>query len=401
MKILRKLCSCVCLVLLLSLALTASAAGMADYYIPDTISVFRDEEPTPPAFGRLMLGEETAAGPHATVASGTVCLFGLLPIKRVEVKRFDELSLCPGGEVFGIRAPLSGALVTSLSEVTTEGGNVSPGREAGLRRGDLVTAVNGAPIGSASDLAAAIADAGGKSISLTVLREGRSLTLTLTPVCSLAGIFRAGVLVKDSVAGIGTVTFYDPETGFFGGLGHGVYDGIHDTPVPIRRGTVTAVGLSGIQPGAPGAPGELRGHLKSEKQGALLANTAHGVFGVLAAPTPGREPIPIALCSEVTLGKAEILSTVDENGPCRYTIEITALRGEKGSAESFAIRVTDKALLEKTGGIVQGMSGSPIIQNGKLIGAVTHVMVNDPTTGYGVFIENMLNAAQMPMARAA
>ncbi len=400
MKILRKLCSCVCLVLLLSLAVTASAAGMADFYIPDTVSVFRGEAPRLGASCVLTLHGVRTQEENATVTSATVCLFGVLPLKRVEVKSLDKLKLCPGGEVFGIRAPLGGALVTSLSEVATEGGSVSPARTAGLRRGDLVTAANGTPIGSATDLSSAIATAEGRALSLCVLRDGETLTVTLTPVLSLSGVWRAGVLVKDSVAGIGTVTFIDPETGFFGGLGHGVYDGIHDPPVPISRGTGTAVGLSGVRPGAAGDPGELRGHLTSERQGALLSNTSCGVFGVLATPA-AHEAIPIGLRGDVTLGRAEILSTVDGGGPCRYTIEITALRGEKGSDESFSIRVTDRALLEKTGGIVQGMSGSPIIQNGKLIGAVTHVMISDPTEGYGIFIENMLNAAQIPMAKAS
>ena len=400
MKIMRKLCSCVCLVLLLSLAISAIAAGTADFFIPDTVSVFRGEEPKLGTSCALTLDRASTEPIEGAAEVATVRLFGLLPVKRVEVKSLDRLKLCPGGGVFGIRAPLGGALVTALSEVATEGGALSPAREAGLRRGDLITAANGKAVGNATELAAAVSAAGGCPLSLTVQREGETLAFTLTPVLSLAGAWRAGVMVKDSVAGIGTVTFIDPETGFFGGLGHGVYDGIHETPVPISRGTVTSVGLSGVRHGAAGDPGELRGHLTAEREGVLLSNTSCGVFGVLSSPAEA-EAIPIGLRGEVSLGRAEILSTVDGGGPCRYTIEITALRGEKGSDGSFSIRVTDRALLEKTGGIVQGMSGSPIIQNGKLVGAVTHVMINDPTTGYGIFIENMLNAAQMPMQKAA
>ena len=400
MKILRKLCSCVCLVLLLSLTISASAAGMADYWIPDTLSVFRGEEPRLGVSCALTLDRESTDREGGVTEVATVRLFGLLPVKRVEVKSLERLKLCPGGEVFGIRAPLGGALVTALSEVATEGGALSPAREAGLRRGDLITAANGKAVGSATELAAVISAAAGAPLSLTVLRGGEALTLALTPALSLSGAWRAGVMVKDSVAGIGTVTFVDPETGFFGGLGHGVYDGIHETPVPISRGTVTSVGLSGIRPGAAGDPGELRGHLTAEREGVLLSNTSCGVFGMLTS-SDAHEPIPIGLRGEVSLGKAEILSTVDEGGPCRYTIEITSLRGEKSCDASFSIRVTDKALLAKTGGIVQGMSGSPIIQNGKLVGAVTHVMINDPTCGYGIFIENMLNAANIPMAKAS
>jgi stage IV sporulation protein B len=373
---------------------------MADYWIPDTLSVFRGEEPRLGAPCALTLDRASTDRTAGATEVATVRLFGLLPVKRVEVKSLDRLKLCPGGDVFGIRAPLGGALVTSLSEVATEGGALSPAREAGLRRGDLITAANGKAVGSATELSAALSASAGARLSLTVLRGSETLTLSLTPALSLSGAWRAGIMVKDSVAGIGTVTFVDPETGFFGGLGHGVYDGIHETPVPISRGTVTSVGLSGVRPGAAGDPGELRGHLNAEREGVLLSNPSCGVFGVLTSPAEA-EAIPIGLRGEVSLGRAEILSTVDGGGPRRYTIEITALRGEKGSDGSFSIRVTDPALLEKTGGIVQGMSGSPIIQNGKLVGAVTHVMINDPTAGYGIFIENMLSAAEAPMAKAS
>ena len=394
MKVLKTVCSGISLVLLLSFVFLASAAGMADYCIPDTLSFFRGEEPIVGAFAPLSLEKEEDT-------RGRILLFGVLPIKEVGLREVERMSLCPGGGVFGIRAPMGGALVTGLSEVAGTEGNRCPAREAGLRCGDLITAVDGRAVSTAAELSAAIGGCGGNPLSLTVCRGGKTLTLSLSP-CRAGGegVFRAGVLVKDTVAGIGTVTFYDPETGFFGGLGHGVYDGVSKEPASIGRGAVTGVGLTGVVKGKNGSPGELRGHLEAEKIGTLLSNTDSGVFGVLAAPPVG-EPIPVALSREVKVGPAEIISTLADGATGRYTIEITSLRGERGSDKSFSIRVTDPALLELTGGIVQGMSGSPIIQNGKLVGAVTHVMISDPTSGYGIFIENMLSAAEMPEARAS
>lgn len=399
MKILRTVCSCFSLLLLLSLMAVAGVAGAAEYYIPDSISVFAGEMPSSFALGSVTVEEEISLGAHARGACCTVRLFGVIPIKELTVKEYERISLCPGGGVFGISAPLDGVLVTSLSSV----GEQSPARAAGLRCGDKITAVDGTPTKTALELSSAVAASGGRSLCLTVLRDGKQESITLTPAYDKAsGAWRAGVGVKDCVSGIGTVTFVDPETGFFGGLGHGVYDGVSKLPVAVRRGAVTEVELSGVTRGAAGTPGELRGHLMTERLGTLLTNTDCGVFGMLLPDATVTEPaIPIALRHEVKTGKAEILSTLQNGKTERYSIEITDLRGNKGDGKSFSIRVTDERLLATAGGIVQGMSGSPIIQDGKLVGAVTHVLIGDPTAGYGIFIENMLSAAEMPRNKAA
>ena len=379
----------VCLTLLLAPLLAFGAFRAAEEVIPDTISYFEDEAPCAPAW--CSLTEESEGGQTATVK-----LLGILPIKEVRLQSVERLRLCPGGTVFGLRAPLGGVLVTSLSGVPGEAeGRCGPAEECGICRGDLIVAVNGQALDDAAALCRAIGEGGGKPLSLTVKRGGRELTFTLTPRAGEGeGKYYAGLLIKDSVAGIGTLTYVDPETGAFGGLGHGVYDEAVGGLAPIGRGAVTAVELSGVAPGAVGKPGELRGHLEEKKIGTLLSNTDCGVFGVLADPPSAEEALPIGLRREVHTGAAEILCTVDGSRE-RYTIEITDLRGQKGTDKSFSIRVTDTRLLEKTGGIVQGMSGSPIIQDGKLIGAITHVMISDPTRGYGIFIENMLNASHM------
>ena len=381
MKILKKAWWAVALALAVTLAIGAGGGAL----LPDTVSHFTGEPPAVPALCTL-----TA---HGGEGEATVRLLGILPIKRVTVREYEALSLCPGGGVFGLRASLGGVLVTALSGVPgEEDGRRGPAEEAGIQRGDMITAINGTPLSQAEVLAAEVGRCKG-SLTLTLLRAGQALTVSLTPRVGNDGRRVAGLLVRDSVAGIGTVTYIDPRTGEFGGLGHGVYDASLGGLVPLSRGTVTKVGLTGVTPGASGAPGELRGHLTANRIGTLRANTDCGVFGVLSDIPAASTAIPVGLRDAVRVGPAEILCTVGEGGCARYGIEITSLRGKRGDDTSFSIRVTDPRLVSLTGGIVQGMSGSPIIQNGKLVGAVTHVMIGDPTEGYGIFIENMLEAA--------
>ena len=393
MNLIQKFLSGLSLLLLFSLILAAGLIGVADRLIPKTVTVFGEEASEG---GRWLTLSPTEGNGEA--ASGTLSLFGVLPLKEVELRQATPIMLIPGGELFGLRAPLNGVLVTAISEV--EG--ASPAKAAGLLVGDMISAVDGVAIRTAEEFSAMISASGGRTLVLTVTRRGHTHSVSVAPLYVAAEeCYRVGITVKDSIAGIGTVTFIDPESGRFGGLGHAVYDGISTSPAVLPRGVVTGVSLSGVRAGAPGAPGELRGHLTAEKQGSLLSNTDCGVFGILASPPAASEAIPIALRHEVVCGPAEILCTVEGEEKEAYSIEITSLRGEKNSPKSFSVRVTDPRLLETTGGIVQGMSGSPIIQNGKLVGAVTHVMIGDPTAGYGIFIENMLSAAEMPMAKAA
>ncbi len=396
MKSSKKFISGISFLLLLALILTAGVMGIADFTIPDSLSVFRGEEPSVSRLVSFSIDEEVPLGQHATRANATARLFGIFPLKDVEVTTFEELMLCPGGDVFGIRVFLGGAMVTSVTKVTDASGNEHcPAREAGLAPGDLITAIDGKEIRDAVSLSSSIAASGGRALTLTVLRGERTLSLRLSPCYSAsAGAYRAGILVKDQAAGIGTMTFIDPQTGAFGGLGHGIYDTESAAILPVERGVVSDVRLSGVIAGTPGDPGELRGQLGENRRGSLLSNTECGVFGVLGSTEGLHKAIPIGLASSVHVGRAEILCTLAD-GECRsYDIEITELRDRRATTKCFTIRVTDEDLLARTGGIVQGMSGSPIIQDGRLIGAVTHVMINDPTAGYGIFIENMLSAAE-------
>ncbi len=312
--------------------------------------------------------------------------------------------LYPGGIPFGIKFITEGVLIVGFCDFKMQGQSVNPSSAAGLKIGDRILSIGSKALSSAEELTKIVEESGGKPLPIIYTRDGNKKETVITPAYSdNEGVYKTGLYVKDSGAGIGTVSYIDPETLEFGGLGHGICEGDSGVLIPISKGSVVDVNINGIKKGEVGAPGELRGYFSSGRVGSLLVNNDCGVFGTLAKkpinlPT---EPLSIGLKNELKNGKASIYTTLDGCIPKQYEIEISNIKLNEARGKCFTVTVTDKALLDKTGGIVQGMSGSPIIQNGKLVGAVTHVLINDPTTGYGIFIENMLNAAQMPMQRAA
>lgn len=299
-----------------------------------------------------------------------------------------------GGVPFGVRFFTDGIFVVGYSDVKTETGGKNPAREAGLAPGDRILKIDGEPIENAVGLAKAVEAHGEAQLLLTVRRGEEERELKLSPAtCAEDGRHRIGVLVRDSGAGIGTVTFVLEETGVFGGLGHGICDGECGLPIPLARGSVLGVTVGDITKGAVGAPGELRGHFSAGKTGSLLANTECGVFGIFAEkPALLGERVPVGHRSEVHSGAATVRCTLDDNRPHEYTVEISAVNRAASGNKCFSVKVTDEALLSRSGGIVQGMSGSPVLQDGRLIGAITHVLIGDPTVGYGIFIDNMLEA---------
>jgi len=287
--------------------------------------------------------------------------------------------------------------VVAVSSVATGEGFVSPAGEAGLRSGDVITSVNGQSVATTGDLSSAVAESGGLC-RLRVQRGGGSFSLTVTPVRDGQDVFRLGAWVRDSATGIGTLTYYDEATGTFGALGHPISDGDTGDILPAAGGSIYPAKIMGVRVGQRGDPGELHGTFVGDAKalGELQQNTAQGIFGTMNGYANPLFPdgLPVGARSGVQLGEATILSTVDGGEVTRYACEITQVLSQSAAmTKSMVIKITDERLLGKTGGIVQGMSGSPIIQDGKLIGAVTHVLVNDPTRGYGIFIENMLDAA--------
>jgi stage IV sporulation protein B len=292
--------------------------------------------------------------------------------------------------------------VVGFNEKITSGGK-NPARAAGLRVNDVILSVNGKEILGAAELNDAIENCGGEALRIRFSREGRAYECNLTPSYYEAEQrYTAGIYARDSGAGIGTVTFIIPETGEFGGLGHGICDGETGELIPMSRGTVLDVKISSVKKGISGTPGELKGYFGTQKLGALTENTECGVYGKLTQiPAQCSRRISIGTRDELKEGGAIVVCTTDGGEPCEYKMEITHIKRDAVGSKCFVVKITDPELIERTGGIVQGMSGSPIIQNGKLVGAVTHVLINDPTTGYGIFIENMLNAAKVPQARAS
>ncbi len=311
------------------------------------------------------------------------------PPEAKAVQKAEDGQVIPLGEAFGIKLFTDGVIVASLSDIYTTGGICCPAAEAGLRAGDYLIEADGMTIGSNSDLAAYIGQSQGQSVTFRVRRGEKEFETTVTPVFG-EGAFRTGMWVRDSAAGVGTLTFYDPNTGMFAGLGHGICDADAGSVMTLKTGEPAAITLCGIVKGQRGEPGQLRGYFSSdESMGRLLANNETGVYGTLDSPKEGT-PMDVLSRDEVKPGPVEILASIDGSGPRLYSAEIKKVNPADQPTKNLVISVTDKRLLESTGGIVQGMSGAPILQGGKLCGAVTHVFMDDPTMGYGIFAETML-----------
>ncbi len=297
---------------------------------------------------------------------------------------FAAKLLIPVGEVVGLS--LSEGTVTVAAYHESYGGAA---REAGIQIGDEIVSVDGAAVDSAQDLEAALKRSGG-TVTIELCREGRSRQVKCSPVSTDQGP-RLGVYVREGVTGIGTVTYFDPDSGKFGCLGHGISNA-RGHVAAMDRGWVYDAAVESVKRGKAGEPGQLRGAVSQQTPlGSLYANTPFGVFGSGAAWKG--EALPVAAVEEIAPGPAQILSNVSGDAVETFAVEIVKCYDRAGTGRDMLLKVTDQRLLEATGGIVAGMSGSPILQNGRIVGAVTHVLVNDPTTGYGIFIENMLEAA--------
>ena len=307
----------------------------------------------------------------------------------------ENEKLIVGGVPFGVKFNTQGVVVISTEEVITSRGAKTPAADAGLRAKDIIIEANGKGINSVSALSGICESSLGSPVNITYIRDGKEYKAKITPAYSKnESRYLLGMNVKDSGAGLGTVTYIIPDTLEFAGLGHGICDSESGKLVPMSRGLVTDVTVSGIKKGVAGAPGEIKGYFGSSKKGTLYKNTECGVYGMFTDMPEGvGEAMYIGKRNELHDGEAYIICTLDGSGPKKYSVEISNIDREATGSKCFTIKIKDKNLINLTGGIVQGMSGSPVIQDGKLVGAVTHVLINDPTTGYGIFIENMLRAA--------
>ena len=285
----------------------------------------------------------------------------------------------PGGSTVGISLQTKGLLVTGFADD-------SVAQKAGLKKGDVIVQADGEPVRTAEGLKDRLDD---DNVVLTVLRGGKEAEFCVVPKTGQIGAY-----VRDSVAGIGTVTYYDPVSGRFGALGHGVNDMSTAQLIPVEEGLVVSSCVTGVERGKKGTPGELKGRFDLKNVlGHVQRNCAYGIFGTMTQPLSAK-PLPVGTAQEVEPGEATIMSNVTGESVKAYHVQILEVDPHaQRTGRNLLLEVTDRDLLQQTGGIVQGMSGSPIIQDGKLVGAVTHVLVNDPTRGYGIFIENMLDAA--------
>lgn len=296
--------------------------------------------------------------------------------------------LVPVGHTAGIEAYAQGVVVVKLIEGDT------PAREAGLQSGDLIVKCNGQAVSSTEEFQEILQT--GTTTQLELSRGTTETMVTVEPTVNDQGTYSIGAWVRDSMAGIGTITYYDPETNAFGALGHGITDGDTGQLLPLSSGTLIPSSVKLVQMGAVGVAGQLKGAFDlDDKLASVTANTESGIYGTFDQDmTFPEQALPVATASEIQVGSATILSNVNGDTVETFDIEITAIRDSATDGRNLELKITDPDLLSITGGIVQGMSGSPIVQNGKLIGAVTHVLVNDPTKGYGIFIENMLTTAE-------
>ena len=307
-------------------------------------------------------------------------------------------TVIPLGRAVGIKLFSDGVVVTGLSNVESTDSASSPGREGGLRAGDVITHINGQEVNTIEGVQALMAQEQGEPLTLQVQREGKSLQLTVQPVQNQEGAYQLGVWLRDSMAGIGTLTFYDPQSGVFAALGHGISDVDTATLMPLETGSIMKATVSDVKKGLSGEPGELHGVFDLQHDlGTLYANTQQGIFGTLDDKqlVQSGQGVEIASRDQVHTGRATILSNIAGDQVEEYEIEILTLYPEgDGDTRNLMLQVTDPRLLETTGGIVQGMSGSPILQDGRLVGAVTHVLINEPSRGYGILAENMVKTAQ-------
>ncbi len=329
-------------------------------------------------------------------SSSNLTLLGIIPVKEETVKTVQENVVLVSGESFGIKLYTDGVMVVGTKDVTTDGETVNPAEEAGIKVGDVIISINGEKVYSSDRVSEILNDNNGETFLIRVKRSGEYLNLSLTPVyVASEGCYKAGMWVRDSTAGIGTVTFYNPSSGNLAALGHPITDVDTGEIIPILDGKAVETTVSSVTKSTSNEIGSISCEFSNVEIGVLDINTQQGIYGQYSSKVDLSQycEYEVALPQEVEKGFCQIITTVDENGPAVYSAEIIKIY-QNDDEKNLIIKITDEELIEKTGGIVQGMSGSPIIQNGKLVGAITHVIVNNPLKGYGIFAQTMLEMSE-------
>ncbi len=365
---------------------------------PDSYTITEKNEITAGSFFSIKESPKSTFTSNLTSAKNRyparVLLLNCIPIKEVQVNIIDEARAIPCGTPFGIKIFTEGVLVVALSDVKTTNGTSNPAKNAGIKKGDVIISVNNTAVHSNEEMAKIVEKSNGDLLDIHVKRTDSEFDTTLQPIKSEQdNTYKVGMWVRDSSAGIGMLTFFDPQSKIFAGLGHGICDIDTQELLPLSHGEIVNASITGIRAGKRGIPGELRGKFDSNKSiGTLSQNTNFGVYGTFtASPTHINESLPIAMKHQIKPGPAQVITSISDNTPQIYNLNIVSINYDhKSPTKNMIIEITDEKLLSQTGGIVQGMSGSPIICDGKIIGAVTHVFVNNPKRGYAIFAETML-----------
>ena len=326
----------------------------------------------------------------------TANLFGLFDVKDITVNLIDSIEVVPIGDIVGVKLYTDGVLVVGMSEISGS----KPYEDAGIKEGDRIIKINEKTVTCTADLIETVNSSNGNTMQVIYVRDGHENETSIKPVEVSDNIYKIGLWVRDTAAGVGTVTYYEPATNSFAALGHGIIDIDTDKLIEISSGEFVTTNIVSIDKGVEGNPGKINGSIENQETiGEIFKNTSFGVFGNLKNKsvfgTDLTKTMPVALRDEIKTGKASIICTLENNEKKEYEIEIQKIYLNNNlNNKSMQVKVTDEELLEKTGGIIQGMSGSPIIQNGKFIGALTHVLVQSPTEGYAVFADMMIKKSR-------
>ncbi len=323
-------------------------------------------------------------------------LLGIIPVKSETIKTVEENTVLVSGHSFGIKLYTDGVMVVGTKDITVNGKTVNPSEEAGVSVGDIIVSINGEKVYSSDRVSEILNDNNGKAFRIRINRNGEYRDLSLEPVyVDSEGAYKAGMWVRDSTAGIGTITFFNPSNSSVAALGHPITDVDTGEIMPILDGQAVETTVTSVTRSTSSETGSICCDFSNKEIGELSKNTTHGIYGSYTDKTDLSKccEYEVALPQEVQKGFCQIITTVDENGPKVYSAEITKIN-QNDDEKNMVIKITDEELIKITGGIVQGMSGSPIIQNGKLIGAITHVIVNNPLKGYAVFAQTMLEISE-------
>lgn len=345
------------------------------------------------------LGESEQSSKYETAGTFelNLNLFGTIPVKEIDVNVIPKTKVVPMGNLIGAKLYTSGVLVVGMSEIQGDDQQKhKPYEGSGIEEGDMIVEMDSKKIANTDELVETVNSSKGKAIQIKYVRNDETITTSIQPIKSEDNEYKLGLWVRDAAAGVGTLTFYEPSTGKFAALGHGIVDVDTGDIINIANGELVTSNLVAIKKGEKGTPGEIKGSIDSSVTiGNISKNTNFGVFGLVSNKNNlnlnGAKEYEVALRSEIQTGEAEIICELENGKKEQYKIEISKIYTSNNyDNKSMMIKITDERLLQKTGGIIQGMSGSPIIQNGKFVGAITNVLVSDPTTGYAIFGDLMV-----------